>query len=371
MDRCLMVGCDLHDDTMLLKVAVDRNKPEQLVFANTGPRREAMIKELKRRAKAAGARRIVFAYEASCQGYGLYDELRDEGIECHVLAPTKIPRSPKHKRSKTDERDAQRILEILRAHVLAGNELPTVWVPDAKTRDDRDLVRGRLGVKQNAAAVKAQIRMLVKRYRVSKPAQVGDTWSGSHRAWLRGLRWVGGSLGRGARAQLCSLLRQLDFLEREVARLDKAVAKLAEDERYAEPVKVLCEETGVAVLAAMVFLTEVGDMARFQNRGQIGAYLGLAPSSNESGKRDDRKGHITRQGPARVRKVLCQAVWCRLRHDAETQAAHARIAGGKRSRRKVATVALMRQLAVRLWHLALEAQRRAGCFPKPADGDAA
>ncbi len=31
---------------------------------------------------------------------------------------------------------------------------------------------------------------------------------------------------------------------------------------------------------------------------QLGAYLGLTPSSNESGEANDRKGHITRQGSA-------------------------------------------------------------------------
>jgi hypothetical protein len=29
MDKCIMIGCDLHDENMLLKVAVDRAAPEQ------------------------------------------------------------------------------------------------------------------------------------------------------------------------------------------------------------------------------------------------------------------------------------------------------------------------------------------------------
>ena len=39
----------------------------------------------------------------------------------------------------------------------------------------------------------------------------------------------------------------------------------------------------------------------------------LAPAAFESGERDDRKGRITRQGPSRVRHVLCQAAWAAIR----------------------------------------------------------
>ena len=44
-------------------------------------------------ARQHGAERVVFAYEASGQGFGLYDDLTDAGIECYVLAPTHLPHS--------------------------------------------------------------------------------------------------------------------------------------------------------------------------------------------------------------------------------------------------------------------------------------
>ena len=46
----------------------------------------------------------------------------------------------------------------------------------------------------------------------------------------------------------------------------------------------------------MVFLTEMGDLNRFANRRQFGAYLGLAPATFKSGERSGRRGRITRQG---------------------------------------------------------------------------
>ena len=49
---------------------------------------------------------------------------------------------------------------------------------------------------------------------------------------------------------------------------------------------------GVGLLVAMTFLTEMGDLERFHNRREMAAYLGLCPSSFESGETNDRKGRI-------------------------------------------------------------------------------
>jgi transposase len=110
---------------------------------------------------------------------------------------------------------------------------------------------------------------------------------------------------------------------------------------------------GVGLIVAMVFLTEMGDLTRFSNRKQIGAYLGVVPSSNESGESDDRKGHITHQGPARVRYVLNQATWNIIRFDEKERAVYERIVKKNPKHIKIAVVAMMRRLGVRMWHTAL------------------
>jgi transposase len=105
----------------------------------------------------------------------------------------------------------------------------------------------------------------------------------------------------------------------------------------------------------MTFLTELGDVHRFQNRRQLGCYLGLIPSTHESGESDDRKGHITRQGPPRVRKMLNQAAWSRVRLDPEVKKDFAQMAA--RTGSKKAIVAQMRKLGIYLWHRAMDAMK--------------
>jgi transposase len=361
MTHFILTGADVHDATMLLKIAVDSEPPRKRSFSNDGEGRKVMIGYLGKMSAAAGGAKIVFAYEASGVGFGLYDELTEAGIICHVLAPTKLERSPKRRRNKTDERDADQILQILRGHVLAGNELPAVWIPAPQTRDDRELVRGRLDAGEKLTGLKTQIRCLLKRNAVVKEGDLGRGWTNSYRRWLWWLSaGAAEGLPPGAQLALSSLLRQMEAIEREIDDLDEEVAALSRSSRYVGAVREIRKLKGVGILTAMVFLTEIGDLSRFSNRRKLAAFLGLVPCAQESGERNDRKGHITRQGPGRVRKVLCQAMWARIRNDPQARADYTALAARNPKHKKIAVVAMMRRLAIVMWH----AGRRAGP-PRP------
>jgi transposase len=361
-----MLGIDLHDATLVIQKAEGSAAAETLRLDNTPSGRRELWDRLHRRTKRSKSTRVVMAYEASSQGFGLYDEATDEGFECHVLAPTKIARSRQHAKRKTDEQDAKRLLEVVRGHVLAGNDLPAVWVPDAQTREDREIVRSRLDISEKLTALKAQIQTLLKRHGLKRPKDTGQGWTTMFLAYLRGLASPRGRLGPGARVALATLLRQRDALEEEIVTVEEEVYKLSEQPRYREPAKGLDALAGVGLLTAMVFLTELGDLRRFANRRQLAAYLGVVPSSDESGETNDRKGHITRQGPWRVRRVLCQCVWARLRTDAEEKTVYDRIAKKNPKHKKIGVVAIMRRLAVRMWHVGQDAQVAQGGFTKVA-----
>ena len=371
MSNYIIVGCDLHDKTINIRIAHNKEQSQKRSFKNSTSARKNMIDELKKRAKEVGGAKIVFAYEAGPRGFGLWDELNDAGIDCHVLAPTKIARSQKQKRAKNDDSDAQHIVEILRAYLLAGNALPKVWVPDKETRDEREIVRARLDAGEKITGVKTQIQSLLKRKSIDRPKFVGGSWTKRHRAWLRGLLGSASELRFGACVALGSLMRQLEALEAEAKQLDAIVEALGEERRYAVPARVLTEIKGVGLLTAMVFLTEMGELGRFGNRRQVGSYLGLAPSSNESGQSGERKGHITHQGPPRVRKVLCQAVWARVRYDSAEKKVYERIVARNPKHKKIAVVAAMRRLAAKMWYLGREAQERSGWRSKARQRSAA
>jgi len=358
MADCILVGCDLHDRSMVLRIAADLGKSIKRSWPNTSAGRQEMIRDLHRRAKAVGANRIVFAYEACGFGYVLWDELTAAGIECYVLAPTRMARSVKGRKNKTDDRDARAILKMVRAYVLASIELPWVWIPDHQTRDDREVVRRRLDVGERLAATKTQVYWLLKRHGVERPEDVGEAWSVAYWGWLEAL--VADVLPSGASTALGSLLRQMYWLDGEKAELTCAVERLSRTERYRLLVAAVGRFKGVGTITAMTFLTELGDLRRFSSRRAVGSYLGLTPSSRESGECADRKGHITHQGPSRVRKVLCQAVWSRLACVPEEYLAYQRLVKKNPKKKKIAVVARMRHLAVRMWHAGLEVMETDG-----------
>lgn len=354
MSKVTMIGCDVHEATLVLKVAVGQEESVRKTFASGDV--ASMIVWLKEFALRHDAPRIVLAYEASGQGFGLYDRLTEAGIECYVLAPTHLPHTTHRRKNKTDDKDAEMLLDEVRGYVLAGRKLPTVWIPDPQTRDDREAVRMRLELGDQRTRIKNQIRNLAKRCSLAFPAWFTKSglWSRRSLKWMRDLaEGEIQSLAEGARATLRSLIQLYDALSREIQELDRAILRLARSPRYGRAFRKLKLMPGVGTLTAMVFLTEIGNLERFANRRQLAAYLGLAPSAHESGAQDDRKGHITRQGSARVRHVLCQAAWASVRCCEKSKATYLKIRRDTPKRSKIAIVALMRRLGIAMWHTAL------------------
>ena len=359
MSKSIICGMDMHDNNLVCRVAMEKAEPVTKRHKNTENGRCQLLMNLKREAGLQGCDRIVVAYEASTHGFCMYDGCRDSGIECFILAPTKMRKSKKDRKHKDDDRDAQLILETLRGHVLAGNELPSIWIPDDATRVDRETVRARLDLGVKLTEVKTQVQTLLKGRRIRKPETAGKSWTKAFRMWLKTQ-----CMEDNPWPALATLLRQIAVLESEIDILNKEIEKLSEKPRYKEAARALVEDiVGVGLLTAMVFLTEMGDLSRFSNRQKIGAFLGLVPSSNESGENNDRKGHITREGSARLRKVLCQASWSRVLNDPVESKVYNGIVRRNPKHKKVAVVAAMRRLGIRMWHVGLAAQQMACVFP--------
>ena len=51
MNKFILTGCDLHDKTMLLKIAAGQDAPVKRSFTNVVDGRKTMIADLKKRAK--------------------------------------------------------------------------------------------------------------------------------------------------------------------------------------------------------------------------------------------------------------------------------------------------------------------------------
>jgi len=303
--------------------------------------------------ESRGASRVWVAYEASGSGFRLADVLIEEGFEVRVLAPTHIPTNSKRRSRKTDKNDVKAIMDVLRGHVLAAADLPEVWIPGADLRDDREIVRRRVDLGESMTRIKNKIHGLLKRNGFRKPEGLLN-WTADHLAWLE---QVSRDAPPGCGETLDSLLREYRFYEEEKNLMHREVERLAGEERYRTKVGAMTAIKGVAVLTAMVFLTEIGDLDRFPNRKTLGSYLGLTPRSYETGEDDDHKGRISRIGPARLRKMLNQAAWSVVKWETDwgewfgdRTEIEGLSASKKKELRKKMIVAVMRRLGIWLWH---------------------
>lgn len=345
MSMVIYVGLDVHLNSIAAVWGKAKEKPRSMTIVPTEEGFKALV-------EAVGASPVWGVYEASSCGFEVYDQLRAAGWKMSIVAPTHITKSVHSKKRKTDLRDAKHLWELLMSHGELGAELAEIWIPSRELQEEREIVRRRLKLSENSCRVKNGILSLLRMHRIKRPEGMKSAWSRKHIAWLRGLT-KDETLRASVRLVLESCVRELDFLEAEIETLQKAVESLASEPKYRREVEKMTEVPGVGILTALTFLVELGDLQRFDNRRQVGSYLGLVPACYESGEASDRKGHITRLGPPRVRKVLNQAAWTLVRMDPLWRKRYGELSGRRGA--KKAITAVMRKLGIELWQRAKSA----------------
>ena len=88
----LFVGLDVHKDSIAVAHAQGQSAAPPVYLGAIGTRQadlDKLIRKLRGKSPA-----LVFAYEAGPCGYGLYRDLTGQGFDCHVVAPSLIPKKP-------------------------------------------------------------------------------------------------------------------------------------------------------------------------------------------------------------------------------------------------------------------------------------
>lgn len=264
-----------------------------------------------------------------------------------VSNPTKT-RAIAEAKVKTDKVDA-RIL----AQLLAADFLPSVWLPDDRTRALRRQVTRRAHLVRARTRIKNQVHAILARNLCPTPP-VSDLFGRTGRHWLSRQ-----DLPADEASTVDALLRQLDFHGQELALVDRELAT----EALADPVVArLMTIPGVDAIVAISIVAAVGDFSRFSSPDKLVAYLGLNPRVRQSGNSAPVHGRIAKTGSAHTRGVLVEAAWAACRAPGPLRAFHHRI----RARRgfQKAIVATARKLTVLSWHLATKDEDYA--FARPS-----
>jgi transposase len=236
-------------------------------------------------------------YEAGPTGYGLARAARAAGIWMDVIAPSKTPRKP-GERIKNDPRDAEHLVRQL----MAGG-LTAIRVPSLVEEAARDVVRAREQVRSDLMRSRHRVSKLLLRHGRVYPAR-SRTWGTAHRRWLSQQRFDESDLN----LVYLDALAAVDGLVARRDALSERLSRIAQSDELWPTVARLRAFRGVDTLTALGVHLELGDWTRFEHARDVGAYLGLVPSLDQSGERS-RSGPITKTGSQYARRMLVEAAW--------------------------------------------------------------
>jgi len=261
-------------------------------------------------------------------------------IPCRVANTAAEAWKYKHAKRKTDRDDALRL-----AQLEALGQLPAVVVPAKRVREWRALIAHRQALVTQRVAAQNRIRAVLVGQGLPAPrgarARTASGLAGIAQ-FARPLAECGPEdLWRGMLELALTAYRQAEDL------VAAAEAKLDEIGKADRRVQLLDTVPGLGPRTAEAVVAHLDDPGRFRSGKQVAAYGGLVPRQYQSGE-DDRRGRITKRGPAVLRKLLVQCAWAMLRYNRWAAAVFDRLSRG-RARRKQAVVALARRVLVRCW----------------------
>ena len=237
-------------------------------------------------------------------------------------------------KAKTDKVDAKVLAQLGAADFLAE-----VWVPDRATRALRRRCAHRQALVRERTAHRVRVHAILQRNLVE--LAVSDVFGKKGRRLLDAV-----ALPEHEREQVDSGLRLHDAVQGEI---DEVERRLAREALASDQVRRLMTIPGVGPLTALGLVAVIGEVGRFPSHRHLVGYLGLDPKVRQSGERAARTGHISRQGQAHARALLCEAANAAVRVPGPLRAFFGRL----RARRGfgVALVATARKLAVIAWHM--------------------
>ena len=289
------------------------------------------------------------AFEAAFGWGWLVELLGGYGFGPHLVHPLRC-KAIASARLKNGQAGAAILAQLLRADLL-----PEAWIAPPPVRQLRALLRHRAQLVRLRTLLRNRIHAVLADHGHGRPA---GCWSGPGRAWLASLE-----LPAVSREVIDDDLALIDALQQPIDRLDWEVHQRAK----AEPaVKVLTRLPGVGPFTALVILAETGDVSRFGSARKLAAWAGLTPTVRGS-DRTVRHGHISKQGSAWLRWILCEAAQTAKRHP-DFAGSYQAIA--RRRGKKIATTAIARKLLTRAYHLLTDAQITAPLAAVPAPAGA-
>lgn len=311
----------------------------------------ACFAELKRKAQARTGRSfpIIVIQEAGLDGFWVHRVLQAEGIESHVVDPASIATSRRRRRAKTDKLDGEALIRALLAYKRGEPRVcAMVRAPTPEEEDRRRISRER------KALTNERIRHVnrVKGLLFSQGVSGYEPLRCDRRKRLEEFKTGDGcSLPPHLKAQIGRELDRIELLLAQIKEVEEARdTMLAAAQTVTPAPALLLNLKGIGPEFAAVLWSE-GLSRHFDNRRQVAAYAGLAPTPWQSGTVDHEQG-VSKSGNPRLRTTLIQVAWLWVRHQPDsvlTTWFKERVKHNGGRLKKPTIVALARKLLIAIW----------------------
>jgi transposase len=306
----------------------------------------------KAKAKTQKAYPIIVIQEAGLDGFWIHRRLQSEGIESYVVDPASIATARRRRRAKTDKLDGEALLRALMA--FKRGEPRVCAMINAPTPEEED--RRRIS-RERKTLINERIRHVnrIKGLLFSQGIRNYDPLRAKRRERLQELRTGDGRvLPDYLKRQIGRELDRLELLLKQIAAAEAerdALISAEQEEGNAKlPAAMLMDLRGIGAESASAIWLE-GLFRHFQNRRQIAAYAGLAPTPWQSGTINREQG-ISKAGNPRLRTTMIQLSWLWLKHQPQSTMAlwfKERVSSERGRIRRVMIVGLARKLLIALW----------------------
>jgi transposase len=306
--------------------------------------------QLRRRAQARVGRDfpIVVIQEAGLDGFWIHRVLESEAIESHVVDPASILTSRRRRRAKTDRIDGETLVRTLMAYKRGEPRVCSMArAPTPEEEDRRRVCRERRTLVGERVEHGNRIKGLLFAQGIFDYEPTGR----NRRSRLEELRTGDGRpLPAHLKAQISRELDRLEILLAQLKAVETERDALLEEASVTSPAAMLARLKGIGPEFAAVLWSE-GLFRHFDNRRQLAAYAGLAPTPWKSGSIDHEQG-VSKAGNPRLRTAMVQMAWLWLQNQPTSALSlwfHERVRRTGVRTRKTTIVALARKLLVALW----------------------
>jgi transposase len=175
--------------------------------------------------------------------------------------------------NKTDKLDVRGLNKLQRVGTL-----PTVWIPPAAIRDQRELPRTRMVLGASRTRLKNRIHSILDKYGLQDRFEgISDIFGQKGRKILRDALT---QLPAHTAYTAGLLLEQLDQIQQAIGKIEQQMAELFKPTRELTLLRSL---PGVALILSVVIGLEIGDIRRFKWAGRLASYAGTVPRVHASG----------------------------------------------------------------------------------------